>query len=99
MVTVLQLKLCYLILKIKQILPYNTNALEKTKHRVFSYFGYIYNWCQDLSFRRKLRPCKSCYLFHINEGLGLLKLADTSLILINPSPSNVKGSYFRTRCL
>ena len=22
--------------------------------------GYIYNWCQDLSFRRKLRPCKSC---------------------------------------
>ena len=23
-------------------------------------------------------------------GLGLLKLADTSLILINPSPSNVK---------
>ena len=24
------------------------------------------------------------------EGLGLLKLADTSLILINPSPSNVK---------
>ena len=21
---------------------------------------YIYNWCQDLSFRRKLRPCKSC---------------------------------------
>ena len=26
----------------------------------------------------------------INEGLGLLKLADTVLILINPSPSNVK---------
>ena len=24
-----------------------------------------------------------------NEGLGLLELADTSLILINPSPSNV----------
>ena len=22
--------------------------------------SYIYNWCQDLSFRRKLRPCKSC---------------------------------------
>ena len=21
---------------------------------------YIYNWCQDPSFRRKLRPCKSC---------------------------------------
>ena len=26
----------------------------------------------------------------INEGLGLLKLANTVLILINPSPSNVK---------
>ena len=26
----------------------------------------------------------------VNEGLGLLKLADTSLILINPRPSNVK---------
>ena len=23
-------------------------------------FSNIYNWCQDLSFRRKLRPCKSC---------------------------------------
>ena len=40
--------------------------------------------------RRKLRPCKSSYLFNINEDLGLLKLADTLLILINPSPSNVK---------
>ena len=29
-------------------------------------------------------------IFNINEGLGLLKLADTLLILINPSPSNVK---------
>ena len=29
-------------------------------------------------------------MYNINEGLGLLKLADTSLILINPSPSNVK---------
>ena len=29
-------------------------------------------------------------IFNINEGLGLLKLADTFLILINPSPSNVK---------
>ena len=29
----------------------------------------------------------------MNEGLGLLKLADTSLILINPSPSNVNGIY------
>ena len=27
----------------------------------------------------------------VNDGLGLLKLADTSLILINPSPSNVKN--------
>ena len=38
----------------------------------------------------KLRPCKFCLLFNINEGLGLLKLANTVLILINPSPSNVK---------
>ena len=38
----------------------------------------------------KLRPCKFCQLFNINEGLGLLKLANTVLILINPSPSNVK---------
>ena len=29
-------------------------------------------------------------IFYINEGLGLLKFADTVLILINPSPSNVK---------
>ena len=35
--------------------------------------------------------CASTHLhLNINEGLGLLKLADTSLILINPSPSNVK---------
>ena len=40
--------------------------------------------------RRKLRSCKFRYLFNINEGLGLLKLADTVLILINPSPSNIK---------
>ena len=33
---------------------------------------------------------KSCLLFNVNEGLGLLKFADISLILINPSPSNVK---------
>ena len=30
-------------------------------------------------------------LFNTNEGLGLLKLADTVLILINHSPSNVKN--------
>ena len=41
------------------------------------------------SIRRKLRSCKFRYLFDINEGLGLLKLADTVFILINPSPSNV----------
>ena len=28
-------------------------------------------------------------IWYCDEGLGLLKLADTSLILINPSPSNV----------
>ena len=39
---------------------------------------------------RKLRSCKFRWLFNINEGLELLKLADTVLILINPSPSNVK---------
>ena len=33
---------------------------------------------------------KHTYLFDINEGIGLLKLADTVLILSNPSPSNVK---------
>ena len=27
---------------------------------------------------------------NLNEGLGLLQLADTVLILINPSPSNAK---------
>ena len=27
---------------------------------IYSISCYIYNWCQDLSFRRKLRPCKSC---------------------------------------
>ena len=42
---------------------------------------------------RKLRPCKSGQSFNINEGLGLLKLADISLILINPSPSSVKCSF------
>ena len=29
-------------------------------------------------------------LFNVKDGLGLLKLADTVMILINPSPSNVK---------
>ena len=28
--------------------------------------------------------------FNVNESLGLLKLANTVLILINPSPSNFK---------
>ena len=31
---------------------------------------------------------KFCYLFNINEGLVLLKLADKVLILINTGPSN-----------
>ena len=29
-------------------------------HRLSLAFCHIYNWCQDLSFLRKLRPCKSC---------------------------------------
>ena len=33
--------------------------------------------------------CQFRYLFNDNEGLGFLKLADTVLIFINPSPSNV----------
>ena len=37
-------------------------------------------------------------IFNINEGLGLLKLADTVLILINPSPSNVNFKM-SSRCL
>ena len=32
-------------------------------------------------------------VFNVNEGLGLFKLADTSLILINPNPSNVNSNY------
>ena len=36
---------------------------------------------------------KRTYLFDINEGIGLLELADSVLILINPSPSNVKFRY------
>ena len=52
---------------------------------------YIYNVYHDLSFRAELlRSCKFRQLVNINEGLGLLKLANTVLILINPSPSNVK---------
>ena len=35
-------------------------------------------------------PCKFRYLSNINEGLGLLKLADIVLSLINPSPCYVK---------
>ena len=53
--------------------------------------SYVYDWlcihniCQDL-----LSSCKFRQLFSINKGLGLLKLANTVLILINPSPSYVK---------
>ena len=36
------------------------------------------------------KACKLRYLSNINEDLALVKLADTVLILINPSPSNVK---------
>ena len=32
------------------------------------------------------RPCKFHYLFNINEGLALSKLADIVLSLINPGP-------------
>ena len=46
--------------------------------------------CQDLSFLRKLRSCKFRQLFNVNEGLGLLKLANTLLILIKTSPSNIE---------
>ena len=44
---------------------------------------------------QKLRSCKFRYLFDINEGLGMLRLADKvlilidSLILINTSPSTI----------
>ena len=50
-----------------------------------------------MSWRRlpqEAKACKFCQIFNIYEGLVLLKLADTVLILINPSPSNVKVSTF-----
>ena len=37
----------------------------------------------------------SVSFFNINEGLRLLKLADTVLILINPSPSTVKHNFLK----
>ena len=40
------------------------------------------------------KACKFRYLFDINEGLVLLKLANTVLILFNAGPSNVKGVTF-----
>ena len=65
---------------VKQVL---TNIPVLIHHQVFcTTLSYIYNVCQDL--------CQIRQLFNINEGLGLLKLADAVLILINPSPSNVK---------
>ena len=74
--------------------------MKKASDMIFTFNNYlrltkrvchfIYNVCQDLSFRRKLRFCKFRWLFNINEGLGLLKLANKVLILINPSPNNVK---------
>ena len=42
-----------------------------------------------------LMSCKFGQLVNIKEGLGLLKLADTVLILIDPSPSKVKISSFQ----
>ena len=39
---------------------------------------------------QKAKACKVCWLFNINEGLVLLKLAGIVLSLINPSPSYVK---------
>ena len=45
----------------------------------------------------KPRPVNSVRLFNINEGLVLLKLANTVLILINTSPSNVNGMYMVVR--
>ena len=42
---------------------------------------------------QEAKACKFRYLFNINEGLVLLKLADTVLILINTGPSNVKDSF------
>ena len=41
-------------------------------------------------FPQEASACKFCWLFNINEGLVLLKLADTVLILINTGPSNGK---------
>ena len=38
----------------------------------------------------RIKICQMTAVIYINQVLGLLKLADTSLISINPSPSNVK---------
>ena len=46
---------------------------------------------------QEAKACKLCELFNINEGLVLLKLANTVLILINTSPSNVNGMYMVVR--
>ena len=51
--------------------------------------GGLYIYCMSW-LSQEAKVCKFCYLFDINEGLGLLKLANTVLILINTSPSNVK---------
>ena len=38
----------------------NSHLLKTFLHYFEDRLNYIYNWWQDLSFRRKLRPCKSC---------------------------------------
>ena len=47
-------------------------------------FLYIYNVCHCPGSRREPTFCKFCKLFNIDKGLGLLKLADIVLSLINP---------------
>ena len=51
---------------------------------------YIYNVCHGRGFHtpQEAKACKFHYVSYINEGLVLLKLADTVLILINTGPSN-----------
>ena len=53
----------------------------------------IYYVCQGEGLEAK--ACKFRYLFIINESLVLLNLADTVVILINTTPSNVKDNSIR----
>ena len=58
-----------------------------------SEFGQVLEFdlsCSDTDYKTNPQPPDQvCYIY--NDGLGLLKLADTSLILIDPSPSNVNN--------